>query len=61
VVVNMPVPVGDQLGDLVARLHPRAAKREEALQAAVANGGTFAPHKSGRASDGGLSADARAL
>jgi cysteine sulfinate desulfinase/cysteine desulfurase-like protein len=60
VVVNMPVPVGDQLGDLVARLHPRAAKREEALQAAVANGGTFAPHKSGRASDGGMSADARA-
>jgi hypothetical protein len=60
VVVNMPVPVGDQLGDLVARLHPRAAKREEALQAAVANGGTFAPHKSGRASDGGMSAEARA-
>jgi hypothetical protein len=60
VVVNMPVPVGDQLGDLVARLHPRAAKREEALQAAVANGGTFAPHKSGRASDGGMSAEALA-
>jgi hypothetical protein len=42
------------------RLHPRAAKREEALQAAVANGGTFAPHKSGRAADGGVSAEARA-